>query len=91
MKKVMLPMIEKGHLTKECKLQSKVCVHCGENKKYNRSLWPQKFGTTMKLGTERNEKNTPHKKLQLERKKLRKLHLQWLKILKYCTMKKQEY
>ena len=62
MKKVMLPMIEKGHLTKECKLQNKVCVHCGENKKYNRSLWPQKFGTTMKLGTERNEKKTLHTK-----------------------------
>ena len=37
---------------------------------------------------------SPHKNttsLQFEKKQLRKLHLQWLKILKCCAVKKQEY
>ena len=55
--------LKEGHLAIECKLQNKVCVHCGEKKKHHRSLCPEKFEITKTPGIERNENDknmTPH-------------------------------
>ena len=34
--------LKEGHLSNDCKT-SKVCVHCGEERKHHRSLCPKKF------------------------------------------------
>ena len=55
--------LKEGHLAEECKLQNKVCVHCGEKKKHHRNLRPKKFEITKTPGIERNENDeniTPH-------------------------------
>ena len=31
------------HKVRECKVQGKICVHCGEKDKHHRSLCPKKF------------------------------------------------
>ena len=73
LERVMLHMLERIHLAKECKLQSQVCVQCHEKKRHHQNLCPMKFGITKKPGTERNgtDENSLHKNtilLQLERK-----------------------
>ena len=46
--------LKEDHLAKECKLQSNVCIHCGEKKKHHRSLLSKIFRTTKKPGIVRN-------------------------------------
>ena len=31
------------HKVRECKVQGKICVHCGEKDKYHRTLCTEKF------------------------------------------------
>lgn len=91
----MLYSWKEGHLAKECKLQNQVCVHCAEKKKHHRSVYPKTFDVTKTPGAGRNESDkkksfhTNTTLLQLNRIYLYKLHLKWLKLVKYCTVKKQ--
>ena len=31
------------HKVRECQVQGKICVHCGEKGKHHRTLYPKKF------------------------------------------------
>ena len=38
-----LKYMKLDHKVRECKVQDKICVHCGENDKHHRTLCPKKF------------------------------------------------